>query len=169
MTQANLDKLKSRINKEFLTENIHNIYDELIINNSENNEHVVNLFLKKMSKDNRFDKVDDESKKAVIETGLSCLSDVLKTFDLKQKKDILQKENKKLEDLFLVNYEEKILSLKEEIKKNKEEFLALENNADNMSLGQMANSINEFHNPNTTTEVCDQEINDLLNGGNLEF
>ncbi|WP_452228193.1 hypothetical protein [Lacinutrix sp. MEBiC02404] len=169
ITQAVLNKLDSTVNKNFLTENIHNIYDELIIDNTENNERVINILFKKMGNDKRFDKIDDDTKKAIVQTGLSCLSDVFKTLDLNQKKNILQKENNKLTKLFLQNYEDKLLSLKEEVRKNQADFLELQNNADNMSLGQLANTINEFHNPNTTTNVTDQEIDDLLNGGTLEF
>ncbi|WP_435132535.1 hypothetical protein [Formosa sp. A9] len=169
ITQTELTKMSSANYKNFLTENIHNYYEELIVNNAENKEHVVNLLFKKMENDKRFDKIDNNTKKTIVLTGISCLSDFLKTIDLKQKQSIIQKENKKITSLFLKNYEEKLLSLKEEIKKNQEDFLILQNNADNMSLGQLANTINEFHNPNTTTDVSDQDIDDLLNGGSLEF
>ncbi|WP_157503123.1 hypothetical protein [Mangrovimonas xylaniphaga] len=169
ITQTELTKMSSDEYKNFLTENIHNYYEELIVNNAENKEHVVNLLFKKMENDKRFDKIDNDSKKAIVLTGISCLSDVLKTIDLKQKQSILQKKNKELTDLFLKNYEEKLLNLKEKIKKNQEDFLKLQNNADNMSLGQLANTINNFHNPNEASDVSDQEIDDLLNGGTLEF
>lgn len=169
ITQTDLNKLSATVNKNFLTENIHKIYDELIIDKVENNEHIVNLLFNKMNKDNRFDKIDDKDKKLIIQTGLSCLSDAFKTLELKQKTSTLQKENKKLTNLFLKNYEEKLLSLKEEVKKNQRDFIELQNNAKNLSLGKLANTINEFHNPNVTTDVSNQDIDDLLNGGTLEF
>lgn len=169
ITQTELNHLSSTVNKSFLIENIHKIYDDLIVNHAENNEYIVNVLFSKMTKDNRFDKISNESKKLMVHTALSCLSDVLKTIDLKKKTSILQKENKKLTDLFLKNYEEKLLSLKEEIKKNQEDFLELQNNANDMSLGKLANAINEFHNPNMATDVSNQDIDDLLNGGTLEF
>jgi hypothetical protein len=169
ITISGLNKMSSVNHKKFLIENIHNYYEELIVNNVENNEHVVNLLLKKMENDKLFDKVNNDTKKLIAQTGLSCLSDAIKTFNLKQDKNSLQKENRKLTELFIKNYEEKLFNLKEEIKKNQEDFLELQNNADNMSLGQLANTINEFHNPNTHTDVSNQDIDDLLNGGTLEF
>ncbi len=169
ITQTAVNQMSTVENKVFLTENIHAIYDELILNNADNHQKIIKSLVGKMDKDKRFNKVDDHIKQKIALTGLACLSDVIKTYDLTRKKNSLQKQNKQVMDLFLKNYDQKLENLKQEIKKNKEDFLALKNNADNMSLGQLANQINEFHNPNAITEVTNQDVDDLLNGGTLEF
>ncbi|MBE7651849.1 hypothetical protein J2Q11_03100 [Tenacibaculum finnmarkense genomovar finnmarkense] len=169
ITQAGLNQMSAVVNKVFLTENIHTIYDELILNNAENHQKIIKSLVGKMDKDKRFDTIDAHIKQKIALTGLACLSDVIKTYDLTRKKNFLQKQNKQVMDLFLKNYDQKLENLKQEIKKNKDDFLALKNNVDNMSLGQLANQINEFHNPNATTEVTSQDVDDLLNGGTLEF
>ena len=169
ITQEGLTTMSSNNNKSFILENLNTYYDELIIDNVENNERIVNLLSKKMANNKRFSKIDENNIRLIAQTGLSCLSDVIKTFNLKDKKDNLQARNRELEDLFFQKYEEKLSKLKEKVKKNQEDFKELQNNAETMSLGQLANNINEFHNPNASTDVSNQDIEDLLNGGTLEF
>ncbi|MCG8858358.1 hypothetical protein [Tenacibaculum finnmarkense] len=161
-----VNKISIIDNRNFIIENFDGFYDDFIIKNTDG---ITGLLVNKMNKDERFEKIDNETKAKIVKTGLACLSDVIKTYDLTRKKNFLQKHNKQVMDLFLQSYDKKLESLKQEIKKNKEDFLALKNNADSMSLGQLANQINEFHDPNASTEVTDQDIDDLLNGGTLEF
>ncbi|MCG8784410.1 hypothetical protein G1K66_01305 [Tenacibaculum finnmarkense] len=155
--------------KNFLLENIPGFYDKFIINNTDGNQLFTSLLVNKMNKDERFEKIDNQTKVKIASTGLACLSVFIKTQDLNIKKNFLQKENEKVMDLFLQSYDKKLESLKEEIKKNKEDFLALKNNANSMSLGQLANKINESYDPNTNTEVTGQDVDSLLNGGTLQF
>ncbi|MGJ8746074.1 hypothetical protein [Polaribacter sp.] len=64
---------------------------------------------------------------------------------------------------------EELNELQIKIKNNKADFLELKNNSKNLTLNSLANKINEFHNPNAEIEISDKQIDNLLNGGTIEF
>ena len=69
--------------------------------------------------------------------------------------------------MFLSKYTEKLNELNLRIEANKKDFLELKKDSKNLSMNELANKINEFHDPNTKFEVSEDELDNFLNGGVL--
>ncbi|QNM84577.1 hypothetical protein H9W90_10250 [Polaribacter pectinis] len=168
ISNREINYLNIETNKLFLLKSIQNLSNELIIN-SDNKEIIIDLILKKSENTNNMNSFNRLQKREIIDTGITVILNVINTKAIKQEKKILKKENLFNQKIFLIEYSKKLLSLKNIIENNKKEFLELQSTSEILSLNTLANKINEFHNPNTNSKISDNEIEDLLNGGKIEF
>jgi hypothetical protein len=113
--------------------------------------------------------LSDNNKRQIINIGLQVIKDKIETSIINKEANILQKINDFTEQEFLKNYSLKLKNLKTQIRVNKIETLELRKKASTISLNELANSINECHNPNQSTNDIDKEVNNLLNGGTLNL
>lgn len=168
ISSKEIDILNTDKNKLLLLNGINSIANEVVLNN-ENKEKIIGLLMQKINNKENLKSFSDNQKRSIIETGLTIALNIISTEALKQEKKIIQKQNTINQNIFLKKYTEELNELQIKIKKNKEDFLELKNNSKNLNLNSLANKINEFHNPNSEIEISDKEIDNLLNGGTIEF
>lgn len=168
ISSKEIDILNIDKNKLLLLNGINSIANEVVLNN-ENKEKIISLLMQKINNKENLKSFSDNQKRSIIETGLTIAINIISTEALKQEKKIIQKQNTINQNIFLKKYTEELNELQIKIKKNKEDFLELKNNSKNLNLNSLANKINEFHNPNSEIEISDKEIDNLLNGGTIEF
>jgi hypothetical protein len=168
ISSKEIDILNIDKNKLLLLNGINSIANEVVLNN-ENKEKIIGLLMQKINNKENLKSFSDNQKRSIIETGLTIALNIISTEALKQEKKIIQKQNTINQNIFLKKYTEELNELQIKIKKNKEDFLELKNNSKNLNLNSLANKINEFHNPNSEIEISDKEIDNLLNGGTIEF
>lgn len=163
-----LNFLSSKNNKLFLFKGVESMTKEIVLN-QENREYTLNLLVDRFKDKSILKSLSETQQKEVFNTGLTVIMNEMKTAVLKQEKIGLAKINFLNEQRFLHQVSEKILEIKSIKESNKKKIQDLVKNSGDTSLNDLANKINEYHNPKTNFKVSNFEIDDLLDGGEIEI
>jgi len=135
----------------------------------ENKDEITEHLVERLHNEASMEALNDLQKRNIVETFLTIALNIINTQAIQQEKRILEKRNVLNKELFLSKYTEKLNELNLRIEANKKDFLELKKDSKNLSMNELANKINEFHDPNTKFEVSEDELDNFLNGGTLEF
>ncbi len=164
ITENNIEEVYNKNIQLKVLQSIKSISDETIFN-SENSDVLKKIIFKKSTSNS----LTENQKGQVIDLALQIIQNTIHTAVIKSETTILQKINNLNEREFLDSFSKKLNVLKLQINKNKKHTSEFKKKSDTTSLNELANNINEYHNPNQSIGNIDKEVDDLLNGGTINF
>jgi len=171
LIQINQDQVQVMSNPEqqlaLLQQLEHTLKSELL--SDQNMQKISEITVNQLNKNSHFNALNEGQKMQFVGLGLQILKSNIETTSLKLQTQVLETNFQKIRSQFLNQYQEKLETLKTVIEQNKADFLQLKQDAESLSLNSLANRINQFHNPNKNTSVTDDDIDHLLNGGDIEL
>ncbi|WP_452228322.1 MULTISPECIES: hypothetical protein [unclassified Lacinutrix] len=142
------------------------------LNNETNFEVLIKSHLnERINENDSFSFMSGNQKSEMVNLGLDIIKNEFESRLINLEADQLRAVNQIKEDAFLNLFNENLFKFKEKVLQNQSDYeslLNINNNDSIDSLKEMSKIINNKYNPDLTTNV-DEDINDFLNGGDLEF
>lgn len=168
LSNETVNFLSVKSNKLFLLKGLEGVVKEVTLN-KENKEFTVNLLVNKFKNDSALKPLNESQQKEVFDTGLTILMNEIKATLINQERKSLAKINILNEQRFLNQVSERLIEIQSITKENIEKVKNLREISNGTSLNDLANKINEYHNPTTKFRISDSEIDNLLEGGEIEI
>jgi len=168
ITKQDLNLINTQKNKILLLNSLNDIANEVLID-GENRENIKNLLYQRLKDRDQLNSFNDDQKRKFIDLGLTIALDLINTQVIKEEQKGIQKRLMIKQSVFLDVFSNQLNELEQRIENNKSEFIEFKINSKELSLNQLANKINEYHNPEQTKAISEEDIDQLLNGGIMNF